>query len=186
LRLRAWRDDDLEPFIAMNADPKVMRFFPETYPRERTQRFVELIDRRWRELGYSLWAVERLDSGRFIGYVGLWPATFPAPFTPAVEVGWRLASDQWGRGYATEGGRAALGYAFATLGFAEILSFTARLNEASWRVMERLGMQRDAREDFEHPGVPENHATRHHVLYRMGAGMFLRYSAPSVAPSSRS
>jgi RimJ/RimL family protein N-acetyltransferase len=108
-----------------------MEFFPEPYTEERTQRFVELIRRRWSELGYSLWAVERLDNERFIGYVGLWPATFPAPFTPAVEVGWRLAADQWGRGYATEGARAALGYGFDTLGFEEIVSFTSAINRRS-------------------------------------------------------
>jgi RimJ/RimL family protein N-acetyltransferase len=144
-----------------------MEFFPEPYTEERTQRFVELIRRRWRELGYSLWAVERLDNERFIGYVGLWPATFPAPFTPAMEVGWRLAADQWGRGYATEGARAALGYGFDTLGFEEIVSFTSTINRRSWRVMERLGMVRDAAGDFEHPNVPEGHPTRPHVLYRI-------------------
>ena len=110
---------------------------------------------------------QRFDNERFIGYVGLWPATFPAPFTPAVEVGWRLAADQWGRGYATEGARAALGYGFDTLGFEEIVSFTSAINRRSWRVMERLGMMRDAAGDFEHPNVPEGHPTRPHVLYRI-------------------
>ena len=166
LRLREWRDGDVEPFAAMNADPVVMQYFPAPYGYERTSRFVELIRKRWSELGYSLWAVERLDRGRFIGYVGLWPATFPAPFTPAVEVGWRLAADQWGQGFATEGGQAALQYAFGSLGFEEIVSFTSAINVRSWRVMERLGMIRDVRGDFDHPDVPEGHPTRPHVLYR--------------------
>jgi len=144
-----------------------MQFFPETYGYERTSRFVALIRQRWSELGYSLWAVERLDRGHFIGYVGLWPAIFPAHFTPAVEVGWRLAADQWGQGFASEGGRAALQYAFASLGFEEIVSFTSAINMRSWRVMERLGMVRDVRGGFDHPGVPEGHPTRPHVLYRI-------------------
>ncbi|MDQ6714456.1 MAG: GNAT family N-acetyltransferase [Candidatus Dormibacteraeota bacterium] len=166
LLLREWRDADVAPFIAINADPVVMEFFPELYAEERTRRFVERIRERWAELGYGLWAVERRDTGLFIGYVGLWPATFPAHFTSAVEVGWRLAADQWGQGYATEAGRAALTYGFETLGLDEIVSFTSVLNVRSWRVMERLGMWRDAGGDFGHPNVPEGHRTRAHVLYR--------------------
>jgi RimJ/RimL family protein N-acetyltransferase len=111
--------------------------------------------------------VERKDTGRFIGYIGLWPATFPAHFTPAVEVGWRLAADQWGHGYATEGARAALDYGFNTVGLDEIVSFTSAINVHSWRVMERLGMRRDVNGDFEHPNVPAGHPVRHHVLYRI-------------------
>lgn len=167
LILREWRDADVAPFIKMNADPVVMEFFPQTLSEERTRRFVDLIRTRWRELGYSLWAVERKDMGTFIGYVGLWPATFPAHFTPAVEVGWRLAADQWGQGYATEGARAALEYAFGKLDFKEIVSFTSTINMRSWRVMERLGMRRDLSGDFEHPNVPEGHPLRPHVLYRI-------------------
>lgn len=167
LFLREWREADVPAFAAINADPVVMEFFPETYAEERTRRFVARIRERWVELGYGLWAVERKDTGRFIGYIGLWPATFPAHFTPAVEVGWRLAADQWGHGYATEGARAALTYGFETVGLDEIVSFTSALNVRSRRVMERLGMRRDAGGDFEHPSVPEGHPTRAHVLYRL-------------------
>jgi RimJ/RimL family protein N-acetyltransferase len=154
-------------FAALNADPVVMEYFPEPYTEERTIQFVERIRERWRELGYGLWAVERKDTERFIGYVGLWPATFRAHFTPAVEVGWRLAADQWGHGYATEGARAAIDYGFDTLGLEEIVSFTSALNVRSVRVMERLGMRHDVAGDFEHPNVPRGHPTRAHVLYRM-------------------
>ena len=167
LLLREWRDPDVEAFIVMNADPVVMRFFPETYSPERTRRFVARIRESWAERGYGLWAVERKDTTGFIGYVGLWPATFPAHFTPAVEVGWRLAADQWGHGYATEAAHAALTYGFDSLGLDEIVSFTSVTNERSWRVMERLRMQRDASGDFEHPNVPEGHPLRPHVLYRI-------------------
>jgi RimJ/RimL family protein N-acetyltransferase len=167
LLLRDWREADLDPFVAMNADPVVMEFFPETYTEERTRRFVAVIRERWTQLGYSLWAVERKDTGRLIGYIGLWPATFPAHFTPAVEVGWRLAADQWGHGYATEGARAALDYGFNTVGLDEIVSFTSAINVRSWRVMERLGMRRDVNGDFEHPNVPAGHPVRPHILYRI-------------------
>ena len=167
LLLREWRDPDVVPFIEMNADPVVMQFFPETYTPERTHRFVARIRESWAERGYGLWAVERKDTAGFIGYVGLWPATFPAHFTPAVEVGWRLAADQWGHGYATEAARAALAYGFDSLGLDGIVSFTSSVNVRSWRVMERLGMQRDASGDFEHPNLPEGHPLRPHVLYRI-------------------
>jgi RimJ/RimL family protein N-acetyltransferase len=134
LFLREWRNADVDPFAAMNSDPRVMQYFPETYSEERTRRFVARIGECWAERGYGLWAVERQDTGRFIGYVGLWPATFPAHFTPALD---------------------------------EIVSFTSGLNVRSWRVMERLGMRRDASGDFEHPNVPEGHPVRPHVLYRI-------------------
>ena len=138
LFLREWRDPDVDAFIIMNADPLVMEFFPETYSDERTRRFVDRIRECWAERGYGLWAVERKwpatfpptsphglwaverkDTATFIGHVGLWPATFPAHFTPAVEVGWRIAADQWGHGYATEAARAALAYGFDSLGLDE-------------------------------------------------------------------
>jgi RimJ/RimL family protein N-acetyltransferase len=167
LFLREWRDPDVDAFIIMNADPLVMEFFPETYSEERTRRLVDRIRDCWAERGYGLWAVERKDSAGFIGYVGLWPATFPAHFTPAVEVGWRLAADQWGHGYATEAARAALAHGFDSLGLEEIVSFTSTVNVRSWRVMERLAMRRDASGDFEHPNVPAGHPLRPHVLYRI-------------------
>jgi RimJ/RimL family protein N-acetyltransferase len=167
LFLREWRDTDVDPFAAMNSDPRVMQYFPETYSEERTRQFVARIRECWLERRYGLWAVERQDTGRFIGYVGLWPATFPAHFTPAVEVGWRLAADQWGNGYATEAARASLRYGFDTVGLEEIVSFTSGLNVRSWRVMERLGMRRDSSGDFEHPNVPEGHSLRPHLLYRI-------------------
>jgi RimJ/RimL family protein N-acetyltransferase len=144
-----------------------MQYFPETYSEERTRQFVARIRECWLERSYGLWAVERQDIGRFIGYVGLWPATFPAHFTPAVEVGWRLAADQWGNGYATEAARASLRYGFDTVGLEEIVSFTSGLNVRSRRVMERLGMRRDSSGDFEHPNIPEGHSLRPHVLYRI-------------------
>lgn len=174
--LRGWTDADRAPFAAMNADARVMEHFPETYSRERSDAFVDRIEQRWRDLGYSLWAVERLDSEEFIGYVGLWPATFEAPFTPAVEVGWRLAAEHWGHGFATEGARAALDHGFGPCGLDEIVSFTAVRNVRSWRVMERLGMLRDPTGDFEHPAAPAGHPSRPHVFYRMPRGRWLDLS----------
>ncbi|MDQ4007011.1 MAG: GNAT family N-acetyltransferase [Actinomycetota bacterium] len=170
LVLRAWRGGDRDAFADMNADPRVVEHLVGPVTRDDSHDMVDRIEVCWRDLGYGLWAVERRDHGCFVGYVGLWPATFDAPFTPAVEVGWRLAGDHWGQGFATEGGRAALRYGFEVVGLAEIVSFTAVGNVRSWRVMERLGMQRDEAGDFEHPSVPVGHPARPHVLYRLGRG----------------
>jgi RimJ/RimL family protein N-acetyltransferase len=168
LVLRAWREGDRDAFADMNADPRVVEHLVAPVTRADSHDMVDRIEACWRDRGYGLWVVERRDEGSFIGYVGLWPAMFDAHFTPAVEVGWRLAGDHWGHGFATEGGRAALRYGFEVVGLDEIVSFTADGNVRSWRVMERLGMQRDEAGDFEHPAVPVGHPARPHVLYRLG------------------
>ena len=178
LILRPWRPDDLDPFAALNADPVVMEHFPRPLTRADSAAFIDRITTEWTAHGYGLWAVEVPGVAPFIGFTGLHGAVFEAPFTPAVEVGWRLAAEYWGRGYASEAARAALGFGFATVGLAEILSFTAVTNTRSQRVMERIGMARDVAGDFDHPAVPEGHPIRPHVLYRI--------QAPSSSNRSRS
>jgi RimJ/RimL family protein N-acetyltransferase len=167
LRLRRWRDEDRAPFAALNADPVVMEHFPSTLSRAASDAFLDRIQAALEEHGWGLWAVEVRDSGSFIGFVGLNPATFDAPFTPAIEVGWRLAREHWGNGYATEGARAAVDYGFAELALDEIVSFTMHANLRSRRLMARLGMQRDPADDFDNPNVPVGHPIRPHVLYRL-------------------
>ena len=167
LLLRQWRDEDLEPFARLNADPETMRYFPAPPSREQSEALAERARRQIEEQGWGLWAVEVVDGASFVGFVGLSRPGFDAHFTPVVEVGWRLGREHWGNGYATEAGRAALAYGFEELDLAEIVSFTSRLNEPSWRVMERLGMTHDRAGDFEHPRVPVGHPLRPHVLYRV-------------------
>ncbi|MGQ0805236.1 MAG: GNAT family N-acetyltransferase [Actinomycetota bacterium] len=167
LVLRRWRDDDCEPFARLNADPVVMEHFPGRLTRAKSDDFVDRIEAGFEERGYGLWAVEVPGVTPFIGFVGLNPAAFDAPFTPALEVGWRLDRSAWGQGYATEGGRAALGFAFDELGVDEVVSFTTVRNDRSRRVMERLGLRHDSDDDFEHPELPEGHPIRPHVLYRI-------------------
>ena len=178
LVLRPWGGDDRDSFAHMNADPRVSEHLVGPMSRADSDGMVDRVETCWRERGYGLWAVERRDRGCFVGYVGLWPAVFDAHFTPAVEVGWRLAPAHWGRGFATEGGRTALGYGFESLGLDEIVSFTAVANVRSWRVMERLGMRRDHDGDFEHPVVPRGHPARPHVLYRLDRAAWEREGAP--------
>lgn len=182
LRLRQWRDGDLEPFATLNADPEVMRFFPAPLSREQSDALAAREREGIGERGWGLWAVEVLESSRFIGFVGLAEPRFDAHFTPAVEVGWRLAHDAWGKGYATEGGRAALVYAFDELGLTEIVSFTSAINVRSRRVMERLGMSHDPADDFDHPSVATG-PLRLHVLYRLRLDdLSSRPKVPEVQP----
>ncbi len=166
LLLRQWRDADLEPFAALNADPDVMRYFPAPMTREQSDAFAERIRAQIAGRGWGLWAVEVAGGAPFIGFVGLGKPSWEAHFTPAVEIGWRLAREHWGRGYATEAAQAAAGFAFETVGLDEIVSFTSTINVPSRRVMERIGMTHDPAEDFDHPLVAEG-PLRRHVLYRL-------------------
>ena len=166
LVLRRWRDEDREPFAALAADAEVMRHYPAPLTRAESDAFVDRIEACFAERGYGLWAVDAGAQG-FVGYVGLWPAEFRAAFTPAVEVGWRLAAHAWGHGFAPEAARAAVADGFARMGLHEIVSFTTVGNLASRRVMEKIGMTRDPDDDFGHPNLPEGHPIRPHVLYRL-------------------
>lgn len=169
LVMRAWRDEDRSPFAALNADPSVMEHFPATLSRAQSDELVDRLVDRWRAGDPSLWAVEVPGVAPFIGYVGLLAPSFEAHFTPCVEVGWRLAAEHWGRGYATEGAAAALTFGVEELGLGEIVSFTVEANSRSRRVMEKLGMHHDPADDFDHPNLPDDHPMQRHVLYRITA-----------------
>jgi RimJ/RimL family protein N-acetyltransferase len=166
LILRHWRDEDLEAFARINANPLVMEHFPKLMTREESDAAAARIRAHFDEHGFGLWAVER--EGSFIGYVGLMIPSFEAHFTPCVEVGWRLAHESWGHGYAIEAARAACRHGFGELGLAEIVSFTVPENLRSRRVMEKLGMSRNPDEDFNHPRL-SGHRLERHVLYRLAA-----------------
>jgi RimJ/RimL family protein N-acetyltransferase len=165
LILRQWRDSDLEPYAAMNADPEVMRHFPGLLTRAETAASLERQRRAIDERGWGLWAVE--VEGVFAGFTGLNTPTFSAPFTPCTEIGWRFRREFWGRGLAYGAAREALRFGFNSLKLAEIVSFTAETNLRSRKLMERLGMERDAGGDFDHPLIAESCAVRRHVLYRI-------------------
>lgn len=167
LLLRRWRDTDRPPFAALNADPTVTEFLPAPITRSDSDAFVERIEAGFEGNGFGLWAVEVPGVSPFVGFVGLSRATFDAHFTPAVEVGWRLSAEHWGRGYATEGGHAALAFGFEVLGLDEIVSFTVAANDRSRAVMERLGLSRDPSGDFDHPALAPESPLRAHVLYRI-------------------
>jgi RimJ/RimL family protein N-acetyltransferase len=170
LILRAWTVADREPFARMNADSRVMEYFPSVLTAEESNAGVDRIEAHFARHGFGLFAAELRTIGRFIGFIGLSVPSFEAHFTPCVEIGWRLDFDYWGKGLATEGARGALRCGFETLRLREIVSFTAPMNLRSRRVMERIGMSRDAADDFDHPLLPQGHPLRRHVLYRLDAG----------------
>lgn len=167
LLLRQWRDEDFEPFAALNADPITMEFFPSVLTTPESDAAAAGNRAHIEEHGWGLWAVEVVETGEFIGFTGLWTVPSDYPFIPAVEVGWRLARAHWGRGYATEAARAAVEFGFGDLGLAEIVSMTAVANLRSRRVMEKLAMNHDPADDFDHPRIPDGHPLRRHVLYRL-------------------
>jgi RimJ/RimL family protein N-acetyltransferase len=163
LRLRHWREEDLSAFAAMNADPRVMEFLPKLLNRAESDALVERISQNFAIHGFDTWAIEVPGVADFIGFTGLSVLRFEAHFTPCVEIGWRLAYDFWGFGYATEVASAALEHGFQEIGLEEIVSFTVPMNRRSRKVMERLGMTRSEQDDFLHPLLPEGHPLRSHV-----------------------
>jgi RimJ/RimL family protein N-acetyltransferase len=175
LMLRPFWDDDFERFAAINADPAVMEHFPKPLTRAESDAFIARIMVRFAKDGFGLWAVEAPGVAPLIGMVGLQRAPADLPCAPAIEVGWRLGRAWWGRGFATEAAQAAIADGVTRCRINDFVSFTAEGNLRSRAVMARLGMTRDAAEDFDHPRLPEGHRLRRHVLYR------LRVPAPGAA-----
>jgi RimJ/RimL family protein N-acetyltransferase len=167
LVLRAWRDEDVAPWVEMSADPRVMEFFPSILTRAEAEKTAVRVRDLLARDGFGWWALEVKGGAPFIGVIALQLVPFDAAFTPAMEVGWRLAFEHWGNGYATEGAEAALRFGFETLGQEQIVAMTAAANLRSQHVMERLGMTRDPIDDFDHPRLPDGHPLRRHVLYRL-------------------
>jgi RimJ/RimL family protein N-acetyltransferase len=168
LVLRQWSSADLEPFASMNADPRVREYFPGLQTKEESNHSVSIVSNHIEKFGWGFWASSLAETGEFIGFIGLEDVHFKTDFTPAVEIGWRLAFKHWGKGYATEGALASLRYGFETLKLNEIVSFTAVGNMRSRAVMERIGMHHIPKDDFDHPKISEGNPVKRHVLYRIG------------------
>ena len=166
LRLRGWGDEDVAAWAEMNADPRVMEFFVEPTPRERSYEQARSMRADLDANGYGWFVLERKDEPGFAGVIAVDDIRYEMPFRPLREIGWRLPVRAWGNGYATEAAAAAMRFAFETLKWPEIIAMTARINARSRRVMEKLGMTHDPAEDFDHPRVPAGREIRHHVLYR--------------------
>lgn len=154
--LRAWRDADLAPFAALNADPRVMEHVPAPLAREESDALAARIRTHLHERGFGLWALEIPGVADFAGFVGL---QVPSWRPEEVEIAWRLAFEHWGRGYATEAARRVLDMRL----FRDVVSFTVPANVRSIRVMEKIGLRFAG--EFEHPKVDVDRLRRH-VLYR--------------------
>ncbi|MDP1609085.1 MAG: GNAT family N-acetyltransferase [Chlamydiales bacterium] len=167
LILRPWRNEDLDSLSRLNTDPRVMEYLFSPLTREESSARLEVYTKHIHDHGWGLWAVSVPGVSDFIGWIGLWPIGFETHFTPAIEVGWRLLPEFWGQGYATEGAKASIQYGFDTLKLEEIVSITVSANVRSIRVMEKLDMHRDPKDDFDHPKVQEGHSLRRNILYRI-------------------
>jgi RimJ/RimL family protein N-acetyltransferase len=166
LLLREWCDADCKPFAEISADPEVMAMLLPLPDRAANDAWIAETRAHWAEHRFGMWAIEIPGEARLIGAAGLHVVPFPASFPPVV-IGWRLARLYWGHGYAIEAARAAIDDGFGRLGLDEIVAFTIPANVRSWRVMERLGMSRDPKNDFDDPNFPEGHPLRAHVVYRL-------------------
>ena len=167
LILRKWIDADLHSMYEINQDPKVMEYFPGLQDLEETKKLITKINEHFNKYDFALYATVKKDSNEFIGFIGLLTADFKAHFTPATEIGWRLSSKHWGQGFATEGAKEVLSYAFKKFNIAEIVSFTAAGNEKSRRVIEKIGLQHNVKDDFDHPNLDDSSSLKRHVLYRL-------------------
>jgi len=163
LLFRDWKEADLPVFREMNKDPLVMKYFPRVLEEDETDSFYQRIQEELKTSGYGLYAVEVKETQEFIGYIGFHKATFPSFFTPCIEIGWRLTSTAWGKGYATEGATACLDYGFNFLNLDKIYSFTAAVNLPSENVMRKIGMKKET--EFNHPNVSLDSPLSRHVLY---------------------
>jgi RimJ/RimL family protein N-acetyltransferase len=168
LLLRPWRESDLAPLCEMTADPRVMEDLPAPMSRPESEALIARIQSHFCDHGFGLWAIEVPGETEFIGFAGLWRACFESAFTPCVEIGWRLTTSHWGRGYATEAAEVLLGLAFRQLELEEVVGLAVAENRRSRRVMEKLGMQADPKVEFQHPLLPAGHPLRRQVLYRIG------------------
>ncbi len=167
LRLRHWLPSDSEPFARMNADQDVMRYFEKTRTRQESDDTIGRLKHHISEYGFGFWAAELRSNEAFVGFVGMQHVPSDMPFAPAVEIGWRLDKAYWGQGLAPEAARACLVYAFSRLQLEEMVSFTAKSNMPSRRVMEKIGMKRDATRDFDHPAVSDGSDLKRHVFYSL-------------------
>ncbi|MGH2317843.1 GNAT family N-acetyltransferase [Planococcus sp. SE5232] len=165
LGFRCWKERDRNPFAVMTADPEVMQYFPKPLAKEEAARLIGRFETHMEEKGYTMWAVDRKEDGVFIGFIGLLEITMPIEGQGAAEIGWRLEKRFWKQGYAVEGARACLTYAFGPLGMTQVYSFTSVINQPSETVMKRIGMTKIG--EFEHPKLGQESPLKKHVLYKI-------------------
>ena len=167
LVLRRWIDSDRPAFHAMCSDPEVMAFLGPLQTRAETDAAIDRQNARIDSIGHSFWAIERREDARFLGFCGLKPGPERTPLAGRLEIGWRLGRAHWGQGYAREAAQASIDWGWAKLDDASILAMTVEANMRSWRLMEKLGMQRRDELAFDHPGLAANDPLRRHIVYEI-------------------
>lgn len=165
LGFRAWDENDIEPFAAMNSNKSVMEYFPKTLSKVESKKFVKKIITVFNTYEYGLYAVDELQTNEFIGFIGFSHPSFELEFDPFIEIGWRLKEDKWNKGFATEGAKRCLKFGFEELNFEDIYSFTSKVNKRSERVMQKIGMKKIR--EFEHPNIEVGNLLKPHVLYKI-------------------
>lgn len=166
LILRSWQEDDREPFALMNADPKVMEYFPSLCSRQKSDYIIDYSNDEIEDSGYGFWAAQRKDTNQFIGFIGLHQFNEDLPFCPMVEIGWRLAKEHWGQGFATEGAKESLSIGFSQLSLKSIYSMSVLDNLKSQRVMSKIGMT-NVDENFLHPAISAESGLQEHCLFKI-------------------
>ncbi|MEL7003061.1 MAG: GNAT family N-acetyltransferase [Bacteroidota bacterium] len=164
LGLRNWDEQDLDAFSDLNADPTVMRYFPETLTKDQTLAAINRMQKHYENYGFCYFATDVLSTNEFIGFIGLHHQNYEAPFTPCVDIGWRLKKSAWGKGYATEGAKQCLKFGFEKIGLEEIYAIASEINTPSIRVMQKIGMEKAV--EFDHPVLLNNDRLRKCLAYK--------------------
>lgn len=163
LGFRNWIENDKPKMALINADPKVMEFFPCTLNKEQTEQFIDRMQSQFYKNGFCYFALDKLENNEFIGFIGISEQNFEADFTPCVDIGWRLSQKEWGKGYATEGAKKCLDFAFNIIGLKSVKSICPIINDKSEHIMEKLGMTK--KKTFNHPLLKEHSKLESCVLY---------------------
>ncbi len=163
LGFRNWNPDDIDELHEINSDQKVMEFFPSLPTKEQTTEFIKRMTKQFEEKGFCYFAVDRLENNELIGFIGLSEQTYDAEFTPCIDIGWRIKSTEWNKGFATEGAKKCLDYAFNTLKIRKVYSIAPKINTKSEHIMIKIGMQKEG--EFEHPSLLENNSLKTCVVY---------------------
>lgn len=175
LILREWKKEDRQPFARMNGDPMIMEYMPRALDEKASNKLADRFAEHFEKHGYGLYACERKEDGAFMGFVGLDNVSIDVPFAPAVEIAWRLDYEYWGKGYATEAARRVLDHAFGELKLKEIVAFSVHDNTRAIQIMEKLGMSRDMKGDFDYPALRKGHPLGAFVLYRLSRKDYLAH-----------
>lgn len=165
LGFRNWCDSDIDPMIAISANPVVMEFFSYTATPDQTRTFIDRMKVMYASKSYCYFAVDELETGEFIGFIGLCDQDYDVEFAPCTDIGWRLDPKFWNKGYATEGAKACLNYAFEETEVDDVYSTTTQIHDASINIMKKIGMELHL--NFVHPKLKGDQRLENCVCYRI-------------------